>query len=166
MLILGIWAIAILTIANVLMRSLWGGSIEAAEEWTQFVIIAICFVGMSYAAGQARHIRMTAFYDSAPARIRKKMMLTAAACTSLLMFIFCWYATEYVATVYQLQSVFPATRIPCYLIYLAAPIGFALAGTQYLLTLIANLTNDDVHLSYHATDTPTTGASLPPADLP
>ena len=59
----GILVIAALTIANVFCRTFFGFSLAFAEEVSQFLIVLITFVGLSYGASQGRHIRMTAIYD-------------------------------------------------------------------------------------------------------
>ena len=62
----GILVIAFLTIANVFCRTFLGFSLAFAEEVSQFLIILVTFVGLSYGAAQGRHIRMTALYDELP----------------------------------------------------------------------------------------------------
>lgn len=127
-----ILGIAALAIANVLTRTIVGSSIAAAEEWSQFLIIAITFVGVGYAAGLKRHIRMTAITEQLPATARSWWERMVCAGSALLMFLLTAYAARYVLTVYQLGGVYPVTRVPFYLVYSVAPLGFCLAGLQYL----------------------------------
>src|SRR5690606_39435019 len=71
----GILALAALSIGNVVARSLLNRSIAAAEEITQFLMITICFVGLSYAVSRGRHIRMSAIYDLLDPRWKKTFAL-------------------------------------------------------------------------------------------
>ncbi len=136
---LAILGIAALTIANVFARSLFGSSLAIAEEVCQFLIIVVTFVGLSYAASLGRHIRMTAIYDQLPLRQQRRLALVVHAVTAILLFVLCGYACRYVYTVYQLGGVYSVTRLPFFVVYLVAPIGFALAGVQYVLALAESL---------------------------
>lgn len=144
--------IAGLTIVNVGCRSMLNFSLAFAGEVSQFCIIVICFVGLSYAASQGRHIRMTALYDLLPLRARKAFMLGITFSTAALMFVLTWYACLYVRTVYELNGIFPALRIPFYIVYAIAPLGLFLAGIQYSLAAVRNLISPGVYISFDKRD--------------
>lgn len=144
--------IAGVTIANVFCRAVLNSSLTFAEELAQFVIIWVTFIGISYAASQGRHIRMSAIYDQLGTAMRKSFMVCIAASTSLLMFFMTYYAMRYIATVYALGTASAALQVPLYLVYCVAPIGFALTGIQYALTVVRNLTEKEVYLSYDHKD--------------
>jgi TRAP-type C4-dicarboxylate transport system permease small subunit len=70
------------------------------------------------------------------------------------MFVLTWLSLEYIfGTVRVLGSTSPVLRVPLYLVYLAAPIGFVLAGVQYALAFLKNLTSEGVYLSFDHEDT-------------
>ncbi len=148
----GILIIAGITIANVFCRAVLNSSLTFAEELAQFFIILVTFMGISYAASQGRHIRMSAIYDQLGLTARKSLMVFIAGFTSLLMFFMAYYSIRYIATVYALGTVSAALQVPLYLVYCVAPIGFALTGIQYALTVVRNLTEEDVYLSYDHKD--------------
>lgn len=149
----GILGIALLTIANVLLRSIVGQSLLFAEEVSRFLIVFVTFVGIGYAASKGRHIRMTALYDAMPLRARKVLMLFITASTSLLLFSLTWLALRYtLGTVRELGTVSPVLRVPRYLVYLSAPFGFFLGGVQYLLAFVKNLYTSEVYLSFEKLD--------------
>lgn len=133
-----ILGIAGLTIANVFARSVLGSSLAVAEEVSQFLIIAVTFVGLSYAASLGRHIRMTAITDQLPIHRQRILAVVVHCGTAILMFVLCGYACRYVFAVYQLGGVYPVTRVPFFIVYLVAPIGFALAGIQYSLAVFSS----------------------------
>lgn len=143
-----ILAIAVLTIANVIGRSIFNSSLAATEELSQFLIVIVTFVGLSYAVSQARHIRMTALYDALGPRTRKALMLIICVTTSALMFFLAYHALQYVLIMARLGSVSPVLQVPLYIVYLAAPIGFTLAGLRYAATTVRNLREREVYLSY------------------
>lgn len=129
--------IAVLTIANVLTRTLLGFSIAFTEEVSQFLIIVVTFVGLSYAAGLGRHIRMTAITDQLPATLRSGWERAVCALTALLMLVLCLCAARYVYAVYQLGGVYSVTRLPFYAVYVVAPAGFGLAAIRYGLLALS-----------------------------
>ena len=148
----GILLIAGLTIANVVVRTVTGGSVVYAEELSQFAMIAVTFIGASYAASKGRHIRMTAIYDNlSPAR-QKSLMLAITATTTGLLAVLAYYAIEYALTVRALGTISPALQVPFWIVYLAAPIGLGLGAIQYALAFYKNLTTEGVWLSFDHED--------------
>jgi C4-dicarboxylate transporter DctQ subunit len=150
----GILVIAALTVANVLSRTLLGESLAFAEELSQFCIVLVTFVGLGYAVSQARHIRMTAVYDQLGDRPRKALRVVICASTAALLFLLAWYALRYAETVRALGTVSPTLRVPLFLVYLAAPLGLALGGVQYVFAAWRNLTSPpgEVYLSFEHRD--------------
>ena len=140
------------TILNVFCRSVLGFSLAFTEEVSQFCMIVVCFVGLSYAASKGRHIRMTAIYDQLSLPWRKAMMLLITAVTAALLLTLSWYAACYVYTVYELGGVYPALRVPFYVVYAIAPVGLLLGGIQYCLAFVKNLTSQEIYLSLATKD--------------
>jgi TRAP-type C4-dicarboxylate transport system permease small subunit len=146
-------AIAGLTIANVGARAFWGRSIAATEELCSFLIVFLTFAGLGYAAGQARHIRMTALYERFSRRGRKFLATAICGLTAVLMFYLAYHALQYVLVVRKLGSVSPALQVPLYLVYLAAPLGFLLAALYYALGVWRNLLHPEIYLSVWVKET-------------
>jgi C4-dicarboxylate transporter DctQ subunit len=149
----GILAIAGLSVANVGARVLTGHSILFAQELAGFLIVGVTFLGIGYAAGRGRHIRMTALYDALGPRARKVSMLVITATTSLGMGWLAWLGFVYaLGTVAVLGPVSPVLRVPLFLVYLMAPVGFALGALQYALAFWRNAIHPDVWLSWSVRD--------------
>lgn len=121
-------------------------------EVSEFLIIVVSFVGLSYAASRGRHVRMTAIYDQLPPPLKKGVMILITTSTSLLMFLLAWYSATYVAAVYQLGGIYPALRVPFFAVYCIAPLGFFLAGIQYALALARNLIEPEIYLAFDRKD--------------
>ena len=149
---LGILLMAANAVANVIGRTLLGSSVYFSEELNQFLIVLVTFVGLGYAARQGRHIRMSAIYDQLNERHRKWLMIFIAAVTSVIMFALCYYAISYVDRVATSNKVTPALRFPLYITYLWVPVGFAITGIQYALTVVRNLQSDDIYISFTHVD--------------
>lgn len=149
------WSILImagLTIANVFSRTLFGESLAFTEELSQFLIVVVTFIGLSYAASRGRHIRMTAIYDQLSPRWRKILMTFSSGFTGFLMLLLAVYSFRYIQTVRFLESVSPVLQVPLYLVYLIVPLGLLLAAVQYALTVARNCISPGVYLSFDVKD--------------
>ncbi len=147
MLAVGVLLMAANTIANVVGRFVFHESIFFSEELNRILIILITFAGISYAARQGRHIRMSAIYDQLPSALRKPMMIVIALFTAVFMFGLCWYAVGYIITQAGRGRLLPALQIPVWWTLVWVPVGFFMTGMQYLLTAIKNLFAKDIYLS-------------------
>ncbi|HDY97164.1 MAG TPA: TRAP transporter small permease [Pseudomonas sabulinigri] len=138
-----------LLIIHVLGRQLFGNGLTGQVELTQISLIIMTFAGLGYGVRRARHICMSAFYDQLTGWPRKALLVFISLLTGALMFYFAWYAWEYVSSIHSRGRTSSALQIPLWIPYLAAPIGFALAGIQYWLTAIRNLTSRDIYRSFN-----------------
>lgn len=144
--------IAAFTCVNVVTRTAFGFSLAWAEELSQFLMVVVTFIGLSYAASRGRHIRMTALYDQLPRRWRKAVMIATSATTSAILAALVVIAVQYVGTVRALGTVSPALRIPLHLVYWVAPLGLGLAAVQYALAVVRNCTDEAVYVSFDVPD--------------
>lgn len=147
LLAIGVLLMAVNTMANVVGRFVLNSSIFFSEELNRALIILITFAGISYAARHGRHIRMSAFFDAAPFRLRKAMMIAISVITAATMFLLTWYSADYLMSQIQRGRLLPALQVPQWWIIVWVPLGFLLTGTQYALTAIKNLTDKDIWLS-------------------
>ncbi|WP_417597413.1 TRAP transporter small permease [Oceanospirillum sp.] len=147
MLAAGVLLMALNTCVNVVARFGFGQGLFFTGEINRILIILITFAGIGYAARQGRHIRMSAIYDSLPHQARKWAMIMIALITSCIMFLLAWLSFEYVSDVFKRGRILPALGFPIWWIYIWVPIGFAITGIQYFLTVIKNLTSKDIYLS-------------------
>lgn len=148
----GVILMALNTCINVIARFGFGKGLFFSGEINRILIIMITFAGLGYAARHGRHIRMSAIYDTLPVAGRKALMILISFVTSAIMFFLCYYAYEYIMTLYSRGRILPALSIPIWTIYLWVPLGFAITGIQYFLTGIKNLTSKDVYLSTGVVD--------------
>lgn len=149
----GVLLVAALTVGNVLLRTFSGHSLAALEEISGWALVAVTFVGLSHAASQGRHIRMSAFYDVLPAYRRRLLRAAICASTAALLLTLDVYAVRYLGTVKALGSVSPVLQVPLWWTYLAAPIGLSLAALQYALAAWVNARSDgDPYLAYGVPD--------------
>ena len=143
----GVLLMAANTVANVIGRFGLGRSIQSTEEVNRILIILITFAGISYAARHGRHIRMTAFFDMMPVKLRKLLMILIALITAGFMFALTWYSWGYLQTTMGRGRLMPSLQIPVWWTLVWVPVGFFMTGLQYLLTAIKNILQPDIYLS-------------------
>ena len=147
MLAVGVLLMAANTVANVVGRFIFQNSIFFSEELNRILIILITFAGISYAARQGRHIRMSAIYDALPPKGRKILMIIIALVTAVFMFGLCYYSFAYMMVQADRGRVLPSLQIPVWITLVWVPVGFFMTGLQYLLTAIKNIISKDTYLS-------------------
>ena len=152
MLAVGVIAMTINTIAAVISRFVFNNAITFTDELNVIFIVVVTYAGLSYAARNGRHIRMSAIYDAMPAKIRKALMVLMASVTSATMFFLSYYSYYYIVEVYDSGRILPALGLPVFYIYLWVPVGFIITGLQYGFTVVKNLTESDVYLSTNVRD--------------
>ena len=139
---------ACLMSAHVVGNLLFNRGIPGTYEITEMLIVIITFVGVGHAARHSRHIRMSAIYDLLNDRWRKVLLIIISVGTAVLMFYFAYKSAQYDLALYVRGRTSSALHIPMWIINLALPAGFALAGIQYTLTAIRNLTSAGLYRSF------------------
>lgn len=137
-----------LLILHVLARQLLDSGINGQVELTQFSLVIMTFAGLGYAVRRARHIAMSAFYDQLRGWPRKALLICICVLSGALMLFLAWHAWGYVDSVRAMGRSSSALGIPIWMPYLIAPIGFVLAGIQYWLTALRNLTSAQIYRSF------------------
>ena len=145
----GVLLMAVIMVANVIGRVTVGQSLRGATEVTEILIFLLTFVGLSYGVRCARHISMSALYDQLAGRLRKGTLVLITFTTGCLMFYLAYEAYGYVASIYERGRATSALQIPLWTVYSVLPIGFFLAGLQYWLTALRNLTTEGIYRSFN-----------------
>jgi len=135
-------ALGILLIANVFARTFYQ-SIYFAEEVSMFLVLLTTFTGVSYGVRKARHIRMGAFLDAMPPTMEKTFIIFISLISAIVMGIMTWASYEYLVNAMSKGHMTPALRVPKWTFYVIIPVGFGLAGIQYIRTIIKNFTEKE-----------------------
>ena len=141
-LVLCVAALGILLIVNVFARTFFQ-SIYFAEEVSTFLVMLVTFTGVSYGVRKARHIRMGAFLDAMPPKMEKTFIIIISLISALVMAIMAWASWEYLLNAMAKGHMTPALRVPKWTFYVIMPIGFGLAGIQYIRTILKNVIEKD-----------------------
>ncbi|MGV8843633.1 MAG: TRAP transporter small permease [Pseudomonas sp.] len=140
---------ALLMSAHVVGNLLFDHGIPGTYEVTEMLIVIITFVGIGYAARHARHISMSAIYDLLGGRARKGLLILISVGTAILMFYFAYKSAQYDIAIFERGRSSSSLHIPLWIVYLALPIGFTLAGVQYVLTTIRNIFSEEIYRSFN-----------------
>ncbi len=135
--------LALLLISNVIARTFFQ-AIYFAEELAEFLIIFTTFVGVSYAARKARHIRMGAFLDSMPPKMEKVFIYIISSINAFVMFLMTYYSWNYMMNAMNMNQTTQALRMPYWITLAIVPVGFFSAGVQYVRTVWKNIKEEDV----------------------
>lgn len=130
---------ALLLIANIIMRKLFNHSMTFSEEVGQSLLIIVSFFGLAYTAKKGRHITMSILFDAVNNKKKKIMMFLISLVSSIIMFYLAYLAFDYVLSTINLGRVTPALRIPIWMIYTFVPLGMLLTAIEYLFTFILNI---------------------------
>ncbi len=148
----GIILMAVNTIANVIARVVFSSSLFFSEEVNQFLIVLVTFVGISEAARQGRHIRMSAFYDTLGPKASKVVMIAICLGTAGLLFVLAVFSVNYLTSLAAVDRLTPALRIPVWITLAWVPFGLTVTGIQFVMAALTNLFRPGVHLSYRVAD--------------
>ncbi|MGO2131950.1 MAG: TRAP transporter small permease [Halomonas sp.] len=143
-----ILVMALLMSSHVVSNLLFKQGIPGTYEVTEMLIVIITFVGVGYAARNARHISMSAIYEQLSGTPRKILLIIISLGTGALMFYFAYLSADYVSVLHDRGRTSSALKVPLWIIYLALPIGFTLAGIQYVLTTIRNLVSRNIYRTF------------------
>ena len=139
---------AAVLIAGVFARTVFNSSFTFTEEVGQALNIAVTFLGIGYCAKQARHISMSIFYDFANVKVKKILTCFISLGTGIIMLYLTYLSIHYVISVYELERVSAALRIPMWIIYLSVPVGFLMGGIEYIRTFFKNMKEkDEIYVS-------------------
>ena len=139
----GIILMATVLIGNVIARRVFNNSWTFAEEVGQILVVIVTFMGLGYGVRKGQHVNMSAIVDLVPRKGKKIMAIFIALISMVTMFFFAYLSFKYTLTVIARGRVTPALELPRYITTMFLPIGFTLAGIQYLINLVLNITNKD-----------------------
>lgn len=134
--------IVLVMLMQIVMRYFFNASLPWTEEFCRYCYIYFMFIGTSLAAKEGSSLRVDALVGMLPEKARKILStLVHLFVLALLLYLF----TGAVAMVQNLQETggFSAgLKVPVYLVYLSAPIGFFLTILRYIQILYRIFTGD------------------------
>lgn len=130
--ILGLSAMFLILLAQVIMRYVFSRPLTWSEEAARFIFVYVSFIGISYAYRQKGHIRMEVVVNLFPQAVRRGLEVLINLGTIAL---FC-YMIPFSFRLIGIQAGVKATatHIPMSIVYTALPLGMALSCVRLLIS--------------------------------
>jgi len=107
--------LAIITMANVLMRYFTSVSIAFTEEYSVAIMVVMTFLGSAAAFGADRHIRVTYFTEKLPLRAARRVEVFVLLCCLAVFGPLAWLGAFYTWDEYRFEVLSPGLGVPQWL---------------------------------------------------
>ncbi|MDR9438797.1 MAG: TRAP transporter small permease [Halomonas sp.] len=109
---LAILVISLISLANVLVRYLTGGSFAFTEEFSVFLLVVLTFAGASVALRRNGHIRIGLLERALPGPARKALILFQGGCGLVVLGLITWFGARMTWQELQWGSLSPGLGLP------------------------------------------------------
>ena len=130
--ILGLSAMFLILLAQVIMRYVFSRPLTWSEEAARFIFVYVSFIGMSYAYRQKGHIRMEVVVNLFPQAVRRGLEVLINLGTIALFCYMIPFSFRFIGIQAGVKAT--ATHIPMSIVYTALPLGMALSCVRLLIS--------------------------------
>lgn len=130
--ILGLSAMFLILLAQVIMRYVFSRPLTWSEEAARFIFVYVSFIGISYAHRQKGHIRMEVVVNLFPQAVRRGLEVLINLGTIALFCYMIPFSFRFIGIQAGVKAT--ATHIPMSIVYTALPLGMALSCVRLLIS--------------------------------
>lgn len=130
--ILGLSAMFLILLAQVIMRYVFSRPLTWSEEAARFIFVYVSFIGISYAYRQKGHIRMEVVVNLFPQAVRRGLEVLINLGTIALFCYMIPFPFRFIGIQAGVKAT--ATHIPMSIVYTALPLGMALSCVRLLIS--------------------------------
>lgn len=130
--ILGLSAMFLILLAQVIMRYVFSRPLTWSEEAARFIFVYVSFIGISYAYRQKGHIRMEVVVNLFPQAVRRGLEVLINLGTIALFCYMIPFSFRFIGIQAGMKAT--ATHIPMSIVYTALPLGMALSCVRLLIS--------------------------------
>lgn len=130
--ILGLSAMFLILLAQVIMRYVFSRPLTWSEEAARFIFVYVSFIGISYAYRQKGHIRMEVVVNLFPQAVRRGLEVLINLGTIALFCYMIPFSFRFIGIQACVKAT--ATHIPMSIVYTALPLGMALSCVRLLIS--------------------------------
>lgn len=130
--ILGLSAMFLILLAQVIMRYAFSRPLTWSEEAARFIFVYVSFIGISYAYRQKGHIRMEVVVNLFPQAVRRGLEVLINLGTIALFCYMIPFSFRFIGIQAGVKAT--ATHIPMSIVYTALPLGMALSCVRLLIS--------------------------------
>lgn len=109
---LGLTIIALISLANVVVRYVTDASFAFTEEFSVFLLVVVTFAGAAVAVRRNRHIRITLVERALPPGPRRALILFQGLAGLIVLGLIVGYGAQLVWQEYHWQSLSPGLGVP------------------------------------------------------
>lgn len=130
--ILGLSAMFLILLAQVIMRYVFSRPLTWSEEAARFIFVYVSFIGISYAYRQKGHIRMEVVVNLFPQAVRRGLEVLINLGTIAMFCYMIPFSFRFIGIQAGVKAT--ATHIPMSIVYTALPLGMALSCVRLLIS--------------------------------
>lgn len=130
--ILGLSAMFLILLAQVIMRYVFSRPLTWSEEAARFIFVYVSFIGISYAYRQKGHIRMEVVVNLFPQAVRRGLEVLINLGTIALFCYMIPFSFRFIGIQAGVKAT--ATHIPMSIVYTALSLGMALSCVRLLIS--------------------------------
>ena len=129
-----LFMLLIITVAQVVMRSVFSFPLIGAEELARYFFICVVFISLPYTTRSGGLIRLEGFQSLLPKRLRYILRIISYGCGIAVFGITA--ASSISSTLNNIENQTPTLALPFWLFFLPTMVGFTLLTIEYIVLLI------------------------------
>jgi TRAP-type C4-dicarboxylate transport system permease small subunit len=133
LLALTVSAMIALAAAQIVLRNVWGGAIDWADELLRILVLWATMLGAVAASREQRHVSIDALSRYLPSGMRRLSARLTSMFTAAICFVLAWCSWLFVADSLGARDAVLGGRLPAWTVQAILPVGFALIGYRYVL---------------------------------
>ena len=126
---------AILVIAQVVLRYVFNDPLTWSEEMARIVFIYLAFIGIGAAYGRRRHMSIDALVILLPARMKRAVEFSVVGIASAFLLAVIVITARSIVELYRMDITTPALDYPMAFVYLVIPLGLSALIAQMWIDL-------------------------------
>jgi TRAP-type C4-dicarboxylate transport system permease small subunit len=126
---------AILVIAQVVLRYVFNDPLTWSEEMARIVFIYLSFLGIGAAYGRRRHMAIDALIILLPARMKRAVEFSVVGIATAFLITVIVLTARSMVELYRVEITTPALDFPMAFVYLIIPLGLSMLIVQMWLDL-------------------------------
>jgi len=130
-----ITAMALLVIAQVILRYVFNDPLTWSEEMARIVFIYLAFIGIGAAYGRRRHMAIDALIVLLPPKMKRVVAFTVVGIASAFLAAVIMLTARSMVELHSMDVTTPALEYPMAFIYLVIPLGLSALIAQMWMDL-------------------------------
>lgn len=126
---------AVLVIAQVILRYVFNDPLTWSEEVARIVFIYLSFIGIGAAYGRRRHMFIDALVILLPAKVKRTVEFSVVVIATLFLVTVILLTVRSMAELYRVEITTPALDFPMAFVYLIIPLGLSALIAQMWIDL-------------------------------